>query len=162
MRTFFYALFISLVSVSITFAQDNIRFKDPDADKFVGTWKYESKDYSITISFFKGTQIGVEVLFGIYSIQKDGHSYEDHEGTGIIGGTIPNGNPNEIFFFFNSQNAYYRQGEFLLTLQRRHSDKAVLRRVSEQNRRGLPQGNRQENPILPPEDIILTKQTASK
>ena len=163
MKKYFLLLILSLFAVNLSFAQHQdpvTRFKDPDADKFIGTWKYESVDYSFTITFTKGNLGGYDILFGTYQVQKSGQFYDD-EGVDkrfVQGGTIPNGDPNEIIIHFPDLKVYYKKSEFLLTMQNGYNDRAVFTLVSEENR-SMPEGkSRQEGNLLPPNGAVLIKQ----
>ncbi|MDR2037864.1 MAG: hypothetical protein LBQ60_08070 [Bacteroidales bacterium] len=164
MKIFTLITIFCLVAGTLSFAQDDdlTRLVSKYSEKFIGTWRYETESYSITITFTKGTLAGFEQLFGTYQVQKDGKVYEDLSGTGIIGGPLPNGNSNEIVFFLNDHKDYYRQSEFKMTMQSGYKDRAVLTQIREPNR-NLPQGDhRPENIILPPDNILLKKQAKRK
>jgi len=53
MRTFFTSLVLCLFTATISYGQeeDFSRLISKYSENFIGTWKYESEDYSIQITF---------------------------------------------------------------------------------------------------------------
>ena len=182
MKKYFLLLILSLFAINISFAQNislaqenwnPARLVSKYYGKFIGTWKYETADYSITITFTKVENGGIEFLFGTYQLQKNGHFYEDLSGKAIAGGPIGRSNPetgqyynsNEIAFnlfdykYFKGSNEY-SFSQFILTMQEGYTDRAVLTRISEEDpranvhrKRFRPTGN-----LLPPDGTVLIKQ----
>ena len=74
MRTFFLTIILCLAAGSVSFAQsyeDRIkRYTDPDADKFIGTWKHESTRHQskCMVNYFSLTH--ASTIFGKYPCSK--------------------------------------------------------------------------------------------
>ena len=175
MKKYFLLLILSLFAINSSFAQetwDPTHLISKYSEKFIGTWKYESEGYSISITFTKGSKGGLEILVGTYQVQMNGQRYEDLSGETIVGIPTPqfnsnnhSYNPNEIFFdffdykYFKGANKF-STSQFILTMQEGYTDRAVLTRISEEDpRAGLhrkrfrPTGN-----LLPPDGSVLIKQ----
>ncbi|MDR2037863.1 MAG: hypothetical protein LBQ60_08065 [Bacteroidales bacterium] len=163
MKIYFLTIILFLAGGSTSFAQD-VRVKDPDADKFIGTWKYDSADYSISITFTKGMFMGIEMLFGAYEVQKDGQIYKelDLNERLVMGGTLPNGNPNEIMVVLNDFKILHKHFKFTLTMQSGYKNRAILKLVFVKDTT-LPEGkSRSEVNLLPPDGTVLIKQAKRK
>lgn len=140
MRKYFLTLTLCLLAVNISAAQDVdfSRLISTFSEKFVGTWKYESEDYSMIITFKKGMIGNIEFLFGTYQIDMDGQRFEDFRERCIMGSPTPvddsegsysrrKFNTNEIIC------TLYREGfaasRFTLSMKKGYSDRAILTQV---------------------------------
>jgi hypothetical protein len=157
MKTLFTTSIIFFAFTSASIAQET-RYRDPDADKFVGIWKYESEDYSIALTLRKEVFVGIDHIFGTYRIQKDGIIYEGPREKFLQGGTLQNRNPNELSLRLFDDIFFYQALSFSLTMPNRRSNHVVLK-THEIRDRALPEGkSRPEWSLLPPDGTVLTKQ----
>ena len=180
MRTFFISLvlffFIGNISVAQEWA-DRTRIVSQYGKDFIGTWKYESEDYFVSITFTKGLQGNTfEVLYGTYRVWMNGQYYEDLGEQVIIGGPIfedrsersvreARFKKTEIIFnlidrkYFNGSNdsAF---SQFYLTMLKGRTDRAVLKLVPEDDyHAGLGRSSRRPTQnLFPPDGTVLIKQ----
>ena len=160
MRRYIVTLSLFLAVGSMVFAQDLARLK-ADTEKFIGTWKYESTDYSITFILTRGYMGQIELIHGRYKVQKDGQLYESKNvpAPSFFALTLPDGSPNDLFSAF-IDNVYHRSTRFSLTMENKRSRTLVFTIISESERDALlPEGEiRKEGTLLPPSGTVFTKQ----
>ena len=142
---------------SVSLAQNQSftpRFADPDADKFIGTWKYESAAYSISITLTKGVIAGFDHVFGAYRVQRDGRVFEDLSGRGITGMTLPypDGNPNQLNLRLFDTETSVCLSEFTLIMLEGYTDRAILNIIEPPRRQARTLPARQRQPL--PEDML--------
>jgi len=175
MKTIFLVLTLSFFAIHSSSAQERrgnrTRSVSTFAENFIGTWTYESGDYSIVITFRKGEVANFELLLGTYQVRMDGRNYDDLSGMGIMG--IPNYvdrserslregrfNPNEILFNLIDETHFHGLSQFRLTMEAGRTDRAVLKMVPHDERIvGLGENqNIPSNNLLPPDGTVLVRQ----
>ena len=124
-----FALCFFAVNISLAQQGRTISCPDTDADKFIGTWKYESETYSISITFTKERDeiFGMDMTFGTYRVRRGGRIFEDLSGKGIMGMTSPDGsNPNQLRLTLSDVETHVLLSRFTLTMLDGYTDRAIL------------------------------------
>ena len=175
MRTFFILLVLCLFTTTISYGQeeDLSLLISNYSENFIGTWKYESENYSIQITFTKGIVGNFEHIFGTYKVQKNGLQFEDSDEKNIMG--FPKRfnydeidskfNSNEIVFhivdrkYFKGSNEF-AISRFTLTIQNGYTDRAVWVQVADEDPNTFVDRKRLRptEKIFPPDGTVLIKQ----
>ena len=174
MRTYFLTFILCLFATNISFTQeeDFNHLVSKYSQNFLGTWKYESEDYSFSITFTNRINGNWESLRGTYQVQMNGQYYEDFDEKVIEGfpkrfdfdEPVPKFNSNEIFFQFVDRKYFNGSNEFAiswftLTMQKGRKDRAVLsREILERTVTGALIKNHPTQNLFPPDGTVLIKQ----
>ncbi len=154
MKTLYFLLIFFLCSTALS-GQD-LREKDPDADKFIGTWVYEKGEESFSLTLWKDVlKLGsfpMEITTGIWMVYNKFGKSEKKEKHAINSATRENPNRLEGFMYDDDYGMRY---QFTLTIVDNADGEEAYWEIIEASKRLNPKEGSQL--FSPPTTCIMRK-----